>query len=128
MNGAVDGVLATAATDHFHDVDLAAVRPAYLPEVAAQCPKGRPDALTSGKCSADINAAIGELNLSLGLDPRRGVITIAFVFTSGSDDQIAIGQGSIRPLVVLPLVVTPTRVTDVVIPIAAIEFRARKFI
>src|SRR3954466_3965958 len=78
----------------FHDVDLAACRPALLPNVVAQHPERRPDSLSVRNFDARFKPSILLRELALRLQPARRVITgdsvsPAVFFLKGLNDKIS---------------------------------------
>ena len=124
VHRSVHGVLPARTANHFHDVDLAAIWPTNIAKVASQRPQRGPYSLASGQGGPDVYSPIGEIKLPLGFDSRGGVVAIALRLTFCRDHQIAISERCVLPLVVLPLVISPTRVANVVIPVATIEHRS----
>lgn len=63
MVGAVDDVF---VVDGFDNVYFAADRPAYVIDVFAKHPEGRPDSFAKGKCDAGFDSAVGKTEFALG--------------------------------------------------------------
>ena len=111
MQRAVDarGFLA----DKFHDVNLAAARPAELRAVLAEHPDGRPDAFALGDFGARLDAAVLPGGLAARGEAGGGVFHGRMIhgremFLPAFDDQMAIldaGVFQARLGVVLALVI-----------------------
>src|SRR5690606_19456103 len=74
--------------DVFHDVDLAALRPADVAEIVAQHPERRPDALGLRQPDARLDAAMAELALA-ARDHARGAVLAGAVPATGAGRRTA---------------------------------------
>ncbi len=62
------------AADVFHDVDLAARRPADFVDVVAEHPERGPDSLSIGNFDAGFEASVGLIEFALRVQARGGVV------------------------------------------------------
>src|SRR5262249_11692270 len=113
VNRAVDD--RRLSPDVFHDVDLAARRPAHAGDVVAEHPERGPQALSGRQLDARLEASVALAELPLGLEPRGGVVARDAVgagigFAVGPNDERAVLDMSILQLirVTFELVVAPT--------------------
>ena len=134
MQSAID--LRRQPADKLHEIDLAAGRPADVPEIRTQTPERSPHPLPRGNANTRLNAAVGELRLTQRIESRGGVfagavVAIERLFGPADRDQqmaFAVGGGIggiIR--VILPFLVAPARhplvatVTSLEIPLGRVR-------
>jgi hypothetical protein len=121
VNGAVNG--AGLLANIFHDVDLAALRPADSADVVAEHPERGPDALPFGNFDARFETAESLREETLCFQPRGrvfagDVIGALVVFFAGGDDEIAVFDARVLRAVRVGLefVIAPAVAAEVVGP------------
>ena len=104
------GERARVPGEHLHDVDLAAGGPDAVLRIGGQHPEGGPQALPGGGVDARLDAAVGDVELSRGIDASGGVpAPIGGGLAPRGDGQVASRDGDVARLVALQLVVAPAR-------------------
>ena len=124
--------LVRLVTEEFHDVDLAAVRPAAVAFVGGHHPDGGPDAFSFGQFGADVEPPIRPIALEPCANAGGGVIARAFgpgvMFPARFDEKKAVSHAGVVGDIVLQFVVAAAARVHLKLPLRGVEGVAVEFV